>query len=41
MPGGHLRGAASFTVVGDVIVTIDVIGDPDRLDRLDVVLLDT
>jgi RNA polymerase sigma-70 factor (ECF subfamily) len=41
MPGGHLRGAASFTVVGDRIVTIDVIGDPDRLDRLDVVLPDT
>jgi RNA polymerase sigma-70 factor (ECF subfamily) len=41
MPGGHLRGAALFTVVGDRIVTIDVIGDPDRLDRLDVVLLDT
>jgi RNA polymerase sigma-70 factor (ECF subfamily) len=40
MPGGHLRGAASFTVVGDRIVRIDVIGDPDRLNRLDVVLLD-
>jgi RNA polymerase sigma-70 factor (ECF subfamily) len=33
--------AASFTVVGNRIVTIDVIGDPDRLDRLDVVLPDT
>jgi RNA polymerase sigma factor (sigma-70 family) len=37
--GGRTRAAFSFKIVGDKIVAIDMLGDPDRLAQLDVVLL--
>ena len=39
-PGGRIRGAVEFTLSGDRIVQIDVIGDPEHLEQLDVVLLE-
>jgi RNA polymerase sigma factor (sigma-70 family) len=39
MAGGRTLGAFSFKIVGDRIVAIDILGDPDRLGQLDVVLL--
>jgi RNA polymerase sigma factor (sigma-70 family) len=40
MAGGRTRAAFTFRIVGDKIVAIDTIGDPDRLEQLDVVLLE-
>lgn len=40
-PGGRPRAALGFTVVDGKIVGIDVISDPDRLDQLDVAILDS
>jgi hypothetical protein len=40
MPGGQIRGAAEFTIVDGRIVAIDAIGDPERLQTIDIVLLD-
>jgi RNA polymerase sigma-70 factor (ECF subfamily) len=37
--GGRVRAAFSFKIVGDKIVAIDMLGDPDRLAELEVVLL--
>jgi RNA polymerase sigma-70 factor (ECF subfamily) len=39
-PGGRLRVVYDFTVAGDRITAIDLIGDPDRLGALDLVILD-
>jgi RNA polymerase sigma factor (sigma-70 family) len=39
-PGGHLRGVVQFTVTAGKIVAIDVTGDPDRMQQLEIVLLD-
>jgi RNA polymerase sigma factor (sigma-70 family) len=39
-PGGHLRGVVEFTIIDGKIVALDVTGDKDRLQRLDIVLLD-
>jgi RNA polymerase sigma-70 factor (ECF subfamily) len=39
-PGGRTRGVVAFTLDGGRIVEIDVIGDPEHLGQLDVVLLD-
>jgi len=39
-PGGRIRGAVELTIVDDRIVEINAIGDPDRLEQLDVVLLE-
>ena len=33
-PGGHVRSVFVLHVVGDRIVTIDVIADPDRIGRM-------
>jgi RNA polymerase sigma-70 factor (ECF subfamily) len=38
-PGGRIRGAIAFDVVGGRIVQIDVIGNAEHLGQLDVVLL--
>lgn len=38
-PGGKPRVVFAFTVRGQLITAIDMIADPDRLGRLDVVLL--
>jgi RNA polymerase sigma factor (sigma-70 family) len=40
MPGGRLRVVWSFTTSGDTITAIDLIADPERLGRLDLVILD-
>lgn len=40
MPGGTLRGVATMTVVDGRITAIDVIGDPERMRDLDIVLLE-
>jgi RNA polymerase sigma-70 factor (ECF subfamily) len=40
LAGGRPRGAFRFEIVGDRIVAIDLLGDPDRLERLDVVVLE-
>jgi RNA polymerase sigma-70 factor (ECF subfamily) len=40
-PGGHLRGVVQFTVTNGKIVAIDVTGDVERLQQLDIVLLET
>jgi RNA polymerase sigma-70 factor (ECF subfamily) len=40
MPGGRLRGAVQFTVTNGRIVAIDVTGDVERMQQLDIVLLD-
>jgi RNA polymerase sigma factor (sigma-70 family) len=37
--GGRTLAAFSFEILGDKIVAIDMIGDPDHLKRLDVVVL--
>ena len=39
-PRGRLRVALTFTVVDGLITGIDVIAEPDRLDRLDLAVLD-
>ena len=39
LAGGRPRVAFRFKIVGDKIVAIDMLGDPDRLERLDVVVL--
>ena len=39
-PSGHILGAVQFIIAGDRIVQIELIRDPDHLDRLDVVLLE-
>jgi len=39
MPGGQMRGVVAFTIVDDKVVAMDVIGDPERLDQLDIVLV--
>jgi RNA polymerase sigma-70 factor (ECF subfamily) len=39
LAGGRPRSAFSFTIVGDKIVAIDLLGDPERLAQLDVVVL--
>ena len=39
LAGGRPRVAFSFKLVGDKIVAIDMLGDPDRLEQLDVVVL--
>ncbi len=39
MAGGRTRAAFSFKIVGDKIVAIDMLGDRDRLNQLEVVLL--
>jgi len=39
MPGGELRVAYRFTTSGDRITAIDLIADPERLRRLDLVIL--
>ncbi len=38
-PGGRLRVALSFTVANGRVTAIDLLGDPERLDQLDVELL--
>jgi RNA polymerase sigma-70 factor (ECF subfamily) len=38
-PGGRLRVALSFTVANGRVTVIDLLGDPERLDQLDVELL--
>src|SRR5205823_439784 len=39
LAGGRPLAAFTFKIVGDKIVAIDMLGDPDRLEQLDVVLL--
>jgi RNA polymerase sigma factor (sigma-70 family) len=39
-PGGRLRGVVQFTVTNGKIVAIDVTGDLERLEQLDIVLVD-
>ncbi|WP_283134624.1 sigma-70 family RNA polymerase sigma factor [Rhizohabitans arisaemae] len=39
-PRSHLRVALTFTIVDGLITAIDVIAEPDRLDRLNLVVLD-
>ena len=39
-PGGHARGIFAFRIQGARITEIEVIGDPERIGKLDVVLLD-
>lgn len=40
MPGGRMRGAVEFAIDDDRIVQINVIGDPDHIEDLDVVVLE-
>ena len=40
LPGGHVRGAVEFAIDDNRIVGINVIGDPDHLAALDVVVLE-
>ena len=40
MPGGHLRGAVQFTVTNGTIVAIDVTGDVERMQQLDILPID-
>jgi RNA polymerase sigma-70 factor (ECF subfamily) len=40
VPGGRIRGAVAFDIVDGRIVEIDVIGNGEHLEQLDVVLLD-
>ncbi|MCU1452297.1 MAG: polymerase subunit sigma-70 [Acidimicrobiales bacterium] len=40
VPGGAVRGAIQFTIVNDRIVQIDAIGEPERLEALEVVVLE-
>ena len=39
-PGGRTRGVVQFRVADDHIVAIDVTGDPDRINDLEIVVLD-
>ncbi|MGC4954641.1 sigma-70 family RNA polymerase sigma factor [Actinomadura citrea] len=39
-PGGRLRVVLAFTIVDGLITAIDVIAEPDRLDRVDLGVLD-
>jgi RNA polymerase sigma-70 factor (ECF subfamily) len=39
-PGGRIRGVIQFTVADQRIVAIDVTGDADHIDALDIVVLD-
>jgi RNA polymerase sigma-70 factor (ECF subfamily) len=39
-PGGRTRGVIEFTVTDGRIVAIDVTGDTERIERLDIVLVD-
>jgi len=39
-PRGRLALVLAFTIIGDRITKIDVIANPDRLDRLDLAVLD-
>ena len=39
-PGGRLRGVVEFTVMNGKIVAIDVTGDVERLQQVEIVLLD-
>ena len=38
-PGGLTRGAIAFTIVDGKILEINVTGDPERLEQLDIVLV--
>jgi RNA polymerase sigma-70 factor (ECF subfamily) len=38
-PGGRPRGALAFTIAGGKIATIELIADPERIARLEIVLL--
>jgi RNA polymerase sigma-70 factor (ECF subfamily) len=38
-PNGRVRGAIEFRIAEGVITALDVTGDPERIRRLDVVLL--
>jgi RNA polymerase sigma-70 factor (ECF subfamily) len=40
-PGGKVRGAVQFTVTNGKVVAIDVTSDAERLQQLDIVLIDT
>jgi len=40
-PGGRTRVAFAFTIAAGKVAAIDMVADPERLQRLDVVLLDT
>jgi hypothetical protein len=39
-PGGRLRLVLTFTVADGLISGIEVIAEPERLDRLDIAVLD-
>ncbi len=39
-PGGRTRGVVAFTIVDGRIVEIEVTGDPERLELLEIVLVD-
>ncbi len=39
-PGGRLRVVLTFTIVEGAVTEIDVIAEPDRLNRLDLAVLD-
>jgi RNA polymerase sigma-70 factor (ECF subfamily) len=39
-PAGHVRGFVHFTIVDGRITALDVTGDPERIARADIVLLD-
>jgi RNA polymerase sigma-70 factor (ECF subfamily) len=40
VPGGRIRGVMEFVITDDRISSITVTGDPDRIERLDVVLVE-
>ena len=40
-PGGRPRIAFGFTIRGGKIVEIDAVADPERLNQLDLALLDS
>jgi RNA polymerase sigma-70 factor (ECF subfamily) len=40
-PGGRRRGVVQFTIASGKVAAIDVTGDADRLQQLDIVVLDT
>jgi RNA polymerase sigma-70 factor (ECF subfamily) len=40
MPGGRVQGAIEFTIEGDRIVAMNLIGDPEHLEELDVLVLE-
>jgi hypothetical protein len=39
-PGGRVRGVIEFTINSDKIVAINVTGDRERIDELDIVTVD-